>query len=299
MKSILIGSVSSSKNMLESMIEVGFPIDFVFSIDEQYSENISDYYPIHNIAAQANIKYKKIKKINDKENIEIIKKINPDYIFVIGISQLISKEIIECARFGTIGFHPAPLPKMRGRAAIVWQILLGIHQTKCSLFFIDEGMDSGDIIGQWPFIIDDNDYASDVLKKLSESCKYLFKDVLLKIMSNSLTSIKQNHSEATYLLKRSPEDGKIDWNAPFLKTYALIRATSHPYPGAFGLYDGEHKIIIWKCTILENKQFIGLNGQIISICQDYIDVLYDDKILRISEFENVDKVKLIVGHRIK
>ena len=70
-------------------------------------------------------------------------------------SQLIDKEIIDAAKIGAIGFHPTPLPKFRGRAALVWQVLLGVKDTKCSLFFIDEGMDSGDIIGQEEYTIED------------------------------------------------------------------------------------------------------------------------------------------------
>ena len=170
MKSILIGSVISSQIMLEEMLESGFPIDFVFSLDEKYSENVSGYYPIHETAEQRGIPYKKFRKISTEENIKIIQEIKPDYIFVIGLSQLIDKRILEIPRKGCVGFHPTPLPKFRGRAAMVWQVLLGVHETKCTLFMLDEGMDSGDILGQQEYTIEDTDYAEDVELKL---CKAL------------------------------------------------------------------------------------------------------------------------------
>lgn len=120
MKTVLVGSVGTSKMMLEAMIKTKFPISHVFSVDEKYSYNISGYQPIHEIAKAHGIPYTKIYKINDQQNIDIIKKIEPDYIFVIGFSQLIKREIIDLAKRGVIGFHPTALPKMRGRAANVW-----------------------------------------------------------------------------------------------------------------------------------------------------------------------------------
>ena len=137
MKSILIGSVGSSKEMLQAMLDVDFPITCVFSLDESVSEKVSGYEPIHKLAENNGVRYKTFTKINDPENIEIIREINPDYIFVIGLSQLVKKEIIDSAKVGVVGFHPTALPRMRGRAANVWQVLLGVHDAKVSLFFID------------------------------------------------------------------------------------------------------------------------------------------------------------------
>lgn len=299
MKSILIGSVGSSREMLLAMLKVGYPITYVFSLDEEYSNKVSGYQPIHEIAAQYGIPYKKFVRINDSENIELIKNISPDYIFVIGLSQIVKKEIIDSAKIGVIGFHPTPLPKMRGRAANVWQILLGVHETKCSLFFIDEGIDSGDILGQEEYVIEDYDYAADVEKKINAAAGKLSCRVLRQIMDGTLKPEKQNEDEATYLLRRAPEDGLIDWDLPIADIHRLIRAVSHPYPGAFGLYDGRHPFIIWRADVIENKKYIGMSGQIAEITDDYIDVVCKDGLLRVTDYENPDKVKIFAGHKLK
>ena len=151
MKAILIGSVGSSKEMLQAMIDVGFPVSCVFSLDEAASGPVSGYQPIHELAAANGIRYQKFKKINDEENVALIREIAPDL----------------------VGFHPTALPKMRGRAANVWQVLLGVHEAKVSLFFIDEGTDSGDILGQEPYYIEDTDYAEDVGRKIDEAASVL------------------------------------------------------------------------------------------------------------------------------
>lgn len=299
MRAILIGSVGSSKEILDEMVKIQFPLDMVFSLDEEYSANVSGYYPLHKLAEEHNIPYKKFRKINDQENIELIKQINPDYIFVIGLSQLISKDLINLAKKGAIGFHPTPLPKFRGRAAIVWQILLGVKETKCSLFFIDEGIDSGDILGQEPYLIEDNDYACDVLKKCHEAFKRLIETTLPKLMSDEIQPVKQNEEDASYLLKRSPEDGCINWTQPGERIQRLVRAVSKPYPGAFSYYDGISKVVFWKADYLRNSQYHGIPGQIAKVTLEYIDVVCTDGLLRVYEYENIDNVKLIEGHKFK
>ena len=298
MKSILIGSVGSSKIVLEAMIQVGFPINYVFSVDEKYSKNISGYVPLHETAEKNGIPYKKFHRVNDNENVKIIREIKPDYIFVIGLSQLVGEEIINLAGKGVVGYHPTPLPKMRGRAAVVWQMLLGVHETKCSMFFIDDGMDSGDILGQEDYYIDDMDYAADVGRKICDATEKLAKKVLKEMMEGTIQPVRQNEEEATYCLKRTPEDGHINWNDPIGEIHRLVRAVSKPYHGAFGLYDGTHPLIIWRAEVRENKKYIGINGQIAAIKDNTIDIVCRDGLLHVTEFENADQVKLLAGHKL-
>ena len=299
MKTILIGAVTTTRRVLETMVEVNFPISYVFSLDDAVSENVSDYDPVFKTAEKFNVPYKKFKKINDEENVKIIREIDPDYIFVIGLSQLVKDDIIKVAKKGVIGMHPAPLPKYRGRASNIWQHLLGEKKSALSIFFIDDGIDSGDILAQEPFEIADDDYCQDVCDKADEAAVVAMKRVLTQMLDGTLKPVKQNDEEATYTLKRSPEDGLIDWNQSIKDIHLLIRAISRPYPGAFSLYDGKSKIIIYKAEMLPNKRYIGFNGQIAEIREDSFDVVCKDGLLRVTDFENVDNVKMFVGHKLK
>ena len=160
-------------------------------------------------------------------------------------------------------------------------------------------MDSGDILGQQEYIIEDTDYAKDIEVKLLEALRTLSKTVLRGLLEGTLTPQKQNEDEATYLLIRRPEDGLIDWKEPIEQIHRLVRAVSHPYPGAFGMYDGVHKIIIWRAEIIENSNIIGIPGQICRISENTFDILGVDGILRVTEWDNADRVKLFVGHKLK
>lgn len=299
MKVVLVGSVGSSERLLRVMIEKNIDVRMVFSLDEKYSENVSGYRPIHNLAEEHNIPYTKFKKINDAENVEIMKKIEPDYIFIVGLSQLVKKEIISIAKKGVIGYHPTPLPKFRGRAVTVWQILLGVKKSAVSMFFIDEGVDSGDIICQEEYEIGENDYPTDVGKKTEKASIRLFSKALDLLQTPDFKPTPQNEEEATYLLKRTPEDGKIDWDEPGENIARLIRATSRPYPGAFASYENRVDVKFWRAEFVPETRYIGFYGQIISVDDEKIDILCKNGILRVTDYTLPDGVKLISGHKFK
>ncbi len=297
MKFVLIGSVISSECALKIMIEKNIDIEMVFSLDEEYSKNVSTYRPIHKLAEANNISFKKFKNINDPENVEILRKINPDYIFVIGLSQLVREEIFKCAKKGVIGYHPAPLPKFRGRAAIVWQMLLGIRKSASTLFFIDDGIDSGDIICQQEYIIEENDYAEDVLEKCKSAALEAISKGIDLLLDENFKPVKQKEEEATYLLKRTPEDGRINWSDSGENILRLIRATSKPYPGAFSQYENKNKVIFWRAEFVPTDKYFGFNGQIVSSAEESLEILCPGGILKVSEYSNVDGIKLVVGHK--
>lgn len=299
MKAVVIGSVISSKIVLEELINTEIEVIKVYSLDEQYAKEVSGYVPIHQIAEINKISYRKFRRINEDFLIQEIEGLSADYIFVIGLSQLVDHRIIQAAKKGTIGFHPTPLPKYRGRAAMVWQVLLGVKHTKCTMFLIDGGMDSGDILGQEDYVIEEEDYASDIEEKLCLALRKLCKRVFEKMIRRELNPIKQDESQASYLLKRTKEDGKIDWNQPIKQVYRLIRGVSRPYPGAFSFYDGIEKLIIWHAQCLENNKYIGMPGQIANVQKDYFDIVCIDGLLRVDEYETEKEICLLVGHKMK
>ncbi len=299
-KTVFIGSVLSSKVALETLIQQNIVVDMVCSLDEKVSANVSDYYPIHEVAEKYNIPFVKFEKINSENINDKIKSIEPNFIFVIGLSQIISQEILDMAKDYCIGFHPTSLPKFRGRAALPWQILLEVENSKVSLFKLDQGMDTGDIVCQFPYQIDSKDYAMDVYTKVCDAMRNALIQCIPKIYSDSVEFVKQNHAEATYLLVRRPEDGLIKWDSSGREIEKLIRATSRPYPGAYSFYKGE-KVIFWKVRIEENTKYIGIPGQIAwTSNRGEIAIITKDSMLIVTEYEtSPTDTKFIVGHKFK
>ena len=140
MKIVFIGGVEFSKQTLSYILERGWIISLLCCYDESKKKFYSDYADFDAISRKYNIKQIKIKNINDKENVDLINKINPDLILVIGWSQLLKKEIIQIPKLGVIGSHPTELPKYRGRAPIPWSIIKELKESALTLFFIQEGI---------------------------------------------------------------------------------------------------------------------------------------------------------------
>ena len=283
---------------MEELVSAGHPPELVLSLDETEKERVSGYVPLHDIARKCNVPFVKFKKINEINIVEKIIKINPNFIFVIGISQLVSSEIINSAKDYCIGLHPAPLPKYRGRAVVVWQMIMGESESALTVFKLGDGVDDGDIIEQVPYQIMATDYASDVHQRIRVAIQQAARSSIRKIFTDKVVFQKQDERKASYLLIRRPEDGKINWDKSVSDVFNLIRATSHPYPGAFTCYKGE-KIIIWKAKVIERSPYIGFNGQIAYLNENGLPgVIVGEKLLELSEIEFTGQSQPFrVGHR--
>ncbi len=222
----------------------------VYTYEDELVPNKNMYVRLDNIIDN-NI-LTKVGKINDYK--DEIKEFNPDFIFVIGWSQLIDKEIINASKKGTIGFHTSKLPKDRGRSTIAWQISEGYTETALTMFYISEGIDNGDIIAQENIKIEQNDYVKDILFKINQSTYNLLKTYFPLLLNGKAPRVKQDETKASYRRLRVDRDSLINWNLSTRSICNLIRAVSFPYPRAWTLYKGD-KIKINHWSIFNLKEF--------------------------------------------
>lgn len=160
MKIVFLSGVKFGLEILNYILEKNFDVIHVFSYDESKTKMYSDYVSFDNTCTKFGINNIKVKNINDSQNIEIIKSIKPDLILVMGWSQLLTDEIISIPRYGVIGSHPTELPKYRGRAPIPWTILKNLKESALTFFYIENGIDNGDILDQQNFKISESDDAT-------------------------------------------------------------------------------------------------------------------------------------------
>lgn len=266
MRVVLIGAVESTKVTLEAMVEFGIK-PLVVTLPLSYSYRHSDFVDLRDICKENNLEIIETKNVNSVDTVKYIREYEPDYLFVIGWSQIIKKELLEIPKNGSIGYHPAPLPKNRGRGVIPWTILQEAKETGSTLFWLDEGVDSGDILLQEIFLLEPNETATSLYNKHINILKHLIRKALNLLREGNPPRIPQDHTKATYCAKRTPEDGLIDWNLPAKKIWTLIRAVTDPYPGAFTFYKNK-KLIIWEADYIEDAPFYGLPGQIQDISEN-------------------------------
>jgi methionyl-tRNA formyltransferase len=237
---------------IEASLREGFQFDLLITLHDHNSKSKSGRIYLDQISQEHNTELLKINHINDSEVIEKIKEKEIDWLFIIGWSQIASEETINAPKLGIIGAHPTLLPEGRGRAAIPWAIIKGLKQTGVTFFNMDQGVDTGDILTQQIIPIEERETATTLYKKVDEAHVCLFLDTLPKLNSGNYSLQKQDESKATYWEGRTPADGEIKTSMTPDEVDRLIRATTHPYPGAF-YYDryGE-KVIVWETDELNN-----------------------------------------------
>lgn len=293
-KIVVAGSVNSSRVTLEKLIEHEMNIAGVLGVTPAGAKNVSDYNNLSDIALNHNLKFKYFENINDQDIVRFIKDTNPDLLFVVGLSQLVKKKLLNIPNIGCIGFHPTRLPEGRGRGAVAW-LILGKAKGAATFFKLDEGTDSGPIIVQEPFQVYSTDYAGDVIDKIIDAIETALDRELPKIKNGNLEFNEQDHSKATYLGRRRPQDGLINWQNGAEEIHTLIRAVSKPLPGAYTYFNGQ-KITIQKASIYRNSNRIGVPGRIISIdIKRNILVQTGVEQLLIEDFEGITEEELKVG----
>jgi methionyl-tRNA formyltransferase len=161
------------------------------------------------------------------------------------------------------GFHASPLPRYRGHAPIVWQIIQGESEIGLSFFKLDEGLDSGDVVAQSSFELTREQGVGEALQRLEVHAASLIGKHLVPLLEATADLHAQDDSLASYCGPRRPEDGCIDWSWPATRVHDFVRAQCSPYPGAFGwLGEGERRrrTIIWR-TAIHPDPYVGVPGR--------------------------------------
>jgi methionyl-tRNA formyltransferase len=180
-----------------------------------------------------------------------VKEISPDLIIVAGWHYIIRSETLNIPRLGTVGLHSSLLPKYRGGSPLVWQLINGEKDSGVSLFYIADGIDTGDVIGQERFCIAEADTIKDALLKSQQAALCLLDKYVPQLLRGAAPRVKQNEDEAFYVKQRTPFDGEINWNDTPKNIKNFIKAQTRPYPGAFTIINNK-KVRIWDADIFEN-----------------------------------------------
>jgi len=162
-----------------------------------------------------------------------------DIIIVAGWSELLTEELINCAKIGTFGFHPAILPQDRGRSVVAWQIEDGYTKSGLTFFKYNDYPDGGDIVAIEEYRIENSDYVSDVLDKVNRASYNIMKAYFPLLRKGLIEYRKQDLSIGNFRRLRSDLDSEINWNSNSQVIYNKVRAVARPYPMAFFLLNDE------------------------------------------------------------
>ena len=289
MKILFIGTVEFSKRALQKLIDLNAQVVGVCSKKESVFN--SDFADLKPLCEKQKIPFKHVSDINSIEAYNWIKSINPDIIFCFGWSNILKKNILKLAPMGVLGFHPSKLPQNRGRHPLIWTLALGLRKSASTFFFMDEGIDSGEILSQKDFDILDSDDARTLYDKLIKIALMQIEEFLPQLKNKTYRTTKQNNELANTWRKRIIIDGLIDFRMSNKAIYNLVRALTKPYVGAHINYK-EKEIKVWMVKIIENNQNNIETGKVLDINENKIVVKTSDGAIELikHEFEELPNI---------
>jgi methionyl-tRNA formyltransferase len=274
LRAILVGAVESSEVALAPFTRnPDWTLAAVVTLNGERSGRHSDFVDLEPAAARMGARVIRVDNVNHDASLAAIDAIGADYIFVVGWSQICGPRFLDLAPGRVIGYHPAALPRMRGRAAIPWTILNQEAITAGSLFWIDGGTDTGDLLDQHYFHVSPGETAASLYAKHMEALVAMLERSLVLLARGEAPRRPQDEACATLCARRTPADGRIDWAAPADDVLRLVRAVGRPYPGA-STNIGSTPLTIWAAAPAPDAhRHVASPGQIVAVDADSFVVM--------------------------
>ncbi len=188
--------------------------------------------PIKIALADSSIPILQPKRIKGEEAVETIRAYEPDVIVVMAYGQILPAAILKIPRIACLNLHASLLPRHRGAAPIQAAITSGDTETGITVMYMDEGLDTGDILSQSRIMIASDETGGSLHDRLADIAPAALAEALAQLASGSAPRVPQNNAEATYAPKLEREHGEIDWSQPAQAIERKIRAFN-PWPGAY------------------------------------------------------------------
>ncbi len=291
LKIVYMGTPNFSVGPLQSLIENKYNVVLVVTQPDKKVGRKKEikYSEVKEYAIKNNLKI--FQPENIKNNYEEILKLEPDIIITCAYGQIIPKQLLDYPKYGCINIHASLLPKLRGGAPIHKAIINGYDKTGVTIMYMDEKMDSGDIIYQKEIKIEESDNVGTLFDKLSILGSNMIIEILPKIINNDIKRIKQDENEVTYAYNITREEEKLDFNKTSRQVFNHIRGLN-PFPVSYSILD-EKKVKIYESKIGDSNKS-GKTGEIINLYKDGIGVKTKDGeiIITTLQFEGKKKINV-------
>ena len=243
--------------------------------------------PIKEVALKYNIPV--FQPASIRNEYQEVLELGADIIVTCAYGQIIPKVILDAPRLGCINVHGSLLPKLRGGAPIHWAIINGDTKTGISIMYMDEKMDSGDIISQRETEILDSDNLESLYNRMSIIGRDLLLDTMPSIINGTNLRVKQDSSQVTFGFNIKRDEEHIDFSKTTREVFNLIRGLS-PIPGANAILDGNEMKIY--AAIIGEKKNVGIPGEIINIYKNGIVVSTGDGQIILTDIKPFGKKRM-------
>lgn len=313
MKTIFMGTPEFAIPSLEVVFK-NTDLQLIFTKEDKVNArgNKIIFSPVKQFGIDNNVEVIQPKKMRDEEVISKIKEINPDLIVVVAYGKILPKEIIDIPKYKIINVHSSLLPKYRGASPIHSAILNGDTETGVSIMYIEEGLDSGDVILKEYCDITEDDTLGTLHDKLKDLGAIGLSKALKLIENGEVQAQKQDDDKATFVKPITKEQAKIDWNNTKEVIYNQIRGLN-PFPAAHISNEKNENIKIYKSEKIDKKyeneneiengtivEIINKKGPVVKVANGGILILeakFEGKKLQ-KGIDIINGRKMVIGEKL-
>ncbi len=311
MKIVFMGTPDFSVGALKALIVAGHDITAVVTQPDKAKGRSGkpSYSPVKEYALAANIPVLQPIRIREAAAVEELREFEADVFVVAAFGQILTKEILDMPRLGSLNIHASLLPQYRGASPIQWAVINGDEKTGITIQQMNEGVDTGDILYQKEIIIDKKETGESLFDKLSVLGAEAIVEALSLLEAGKLVPVPQREEDATHTVRLKKSMGKIDWTKSAAEIERLIRGLNS-WPSAYTFFEGK-QLKIWEAEVDKSSGMVSEKdkgdkpnpGTVLAIEKDRFAILCGTGILWITSLQLEGKKRMnthdfLLGNKI-
>lgn len=252
-------------------------------------------------ADKLNVDFLLLPNVNSSESLALLEKYQANLFVSMSYNQILKKDFLAMPPLGVINCHAGALPFYRGRNILNWALINDASEFGVTVHYVDDGIDTGDIIVQRKAPISDADTYATLLDRAIVMCAETLHQALVEIADGTVTRLPQSdiHPVGFYSGRRVEGDEWIDWNWSSRRIFNFVRAIAKPGPYAHTMLDG-HQIYVESVALIPAAPlYVGTPGEVVGVNKFGITVKTGDSTLLITGFRADSEVRLNIGKRFQ
>ena len=303
MKISIIGQSAFGKSVLEALLEKGE--DEIIGVFAPPARDNRPNDPIVDSAVEFGIPTFGFKRLRDQEAVDQFQNLEPELCVMAFVTDIVPMEMINFPVFGTIQYHPSLLPLHRGPSSINWPIIKGETKSGLTIFWPDDGLDTGPVLLQKTVEIDPEETLGGLyFNKLFPLGVQAMVESVDLVRAGKAPKMVQDESKATYEGWCKADDGIVNWSSNAKIIFDMIRG-SDPQPGANTVFDGT-RLTLYDTSMRSTEYSDSVPGQVIHVNETGIEIaavggsivigrVRADRGKKIGAVEWAESVGLVVG----
>lgn len=260
--------------------------------EEAYEEYDIKHGDFECLAKECGAGFFMVKSVNNEELIKIVRENKIRVAISVNWKYTIPKSFLDLFECGILNFHLGNLPDYKGNATVNWTIINGESYINGNIHKMDPELDAGDVVARKAIPITSETYIAEVLKQAEADVPALYEEAIQKVLTDPNSYEVKGTVRGSRCYPRLPEDSQINWYQTAEDVCRLVRASSHPYKGAFS-YLNDEKITIWKArAVMPQDKFFAIPGHVVALnkASNSIMVACTDGLLEVQEVERNGEV---------